>query len=165
MGRETAPAGQAVRRRPVVDVYTDGACRGNPGPGGWAAILLYGQHRRELSGGERLTTNQRMELTAAIEALKALRRPCRVRIHSDSAYVVNAFLRSWVRRWQANGWRTAAGKPVDNQDLWQELLRVSQAHEVEWIKVAGHAGDPWNERADALARAAIPNGTGPGGAA
>ena len=145
-----------------MDVYTDGACRGNPGPGGWAAVLLYGEHRRELSGGERCTTNQRMELTAAIEALKALRRPCRVRIHSDSAYLVNAFRLGWVQRWQANGWRTAAGKAVDNQDLWLELLRVSQPHDVEWVKVTGHAGDVWNERADELARAAIPDGTAPG---
>nr|MBO2477655.1 ribonuclease HI [Bacillota bacterium] len=146
----------------MVDVYTDGACRGNPGPGGWAAVLLYGEHRRELSGGERCTTNQRMELTAAIEAFKALRRPCRVRIHSDSAYLVNAFRLGWVERWQANGWRTAAGKPVENQDLWMELLRVSRPHRVEWVKVAGHAGDVWNERTDELARAAIPNGAGPG---
>ncbi|HEY8418320.1 MAG TPA: ribonuclease HI [Limnochordales bacterium] len=145
----------------MVEVYTDGACRGNPGPGGWAAVLLWGEHRRELSGGERQTTNQRMELTAAIEALKALRRPCRVRIHSDSAYLVNAFRRGWVERWQANGWRTADKKPVENQDLWQELLRVSRGHQVEWVKVTGHAGDPWNERADELARAAIPDGGAP----
>jgi|SRR5690606_15757375 len=149
-----------MSRSDVVDIYTDGACRGNPGPGGWAAILLWKGHRRELRGGERHTTNQRMELTAAIEGLKALRRPCRVRIHSDSAYLVNAFRRGWVRRWQGNGWRTAAGKPVENQDLWQELLRVSRDHQVEWVKVAGHAGDPLNERADALARSAIPNGNG-----
>jgi len=103
-----------------------------------------------------------MELTAAIEALKGLRRPCRVRIHSDSAYLVNAFRLGWVERWQANGWRTAAGKPVENQDLWMELLRVSRPHRVEWVKVAGHAGDVWNERTDELARAAIPNGAGPG---
>ncbi|OUM98527.1 MAG: ribonuclease HI [Firmicutes bacterium ZCTH02-B6] len=149
---------------PVVDVYTDGACRGNPGPGGWAAVLLYGEHRRELSGGERSTTNQRMELTAAIEAIRALRRPCHVRIHSDSAYLVNAFQRGWVQRWQANGWRTAAGKAVENQDLWRELLWVMRPHRVDWVKVAGHAGDVWNERADQLARAAVPSDPGPDGA-
>jgi len=145
---------------PHADIYTDGACSGNPGPGGWAAILLYKGHQRELSGGEPVTTNQRMELRAAIEGLKALKRPARVRLHSDSAYLVNAFRQSWVRRWQANGWRTAAKQPVANQDLWQELLRAMEAHQVEWVKVTGHADDEWNNRADALARAAIPKAPG-----
>jgi len=160
VGRDGRSASAGDDRRPAVDIYTDGACRGNPGPGGWAAVLLFGEHRRELSGGESHTTNQRMELTAAIESLKALKRPCRVRMHSDSAYVVNAFRLGWVRRWQANGWRTAAGKPVDNQDLWLQLLDVLRSHQVEWVKVAGHSGDPWNERADQLARAAIPGEQG-----
>lgn len=148
---------------PEVDIYTDGACSGNPGPGGWAAILLYKGHKREISGGEQRTTNQRMELRAAIEGLKALKRPAAVRLHSDSAYLVNAFRQGWVRRWRDNGWLTAAKKPVSNQDLWQELLRVMASHRVEWVKVAGHADDEWNNRADELARAAIP--AAPAGAA
>lgn len=141
---------------PEVDIYTDGACRGNPGPGGWAAILLYKGHKREISGGEAETTNQRMEIQAAIEGLKALKRPAKVRLHSDSAYLVNAFRQGWIERWQANGWVTAAKKPVSNKELWQELLRVMKPHQVEWVKVVGHADDEWNNRADELARAAVP---------
>lgn len=141
---------------PEVDIYTDGACRGNPGPGGWAAVLLYKGHKREISGGEAETTNQRMEIQAAIEGLRALKRPARVRLHSDSAYLVNAFRQGWIRRWRANGWVTAAKKPVSNKELWQELLRVMAPHRVEWVKVEGHADDEWNNRADALARAAVP---------
>lgn len=141
---------------PVVDIYTDGACRGNPGPGGWAAILLYKGRKKELSGGEASTTNQRMELRAAIEGLKALKRPAKVRLRSDSAYLVNAFRKGWVRRWQANGWRTVDKKPVSNKELWEELLRVMAPHQVEWIKVVGHADDEWNNRADELARASVP---------
>lgn len=137
-----------------VDIYTDGACSGNPGPGGWAAILLYGDHRKEISGAEQSTTNQRMELRAAIEGLKALRRPVQVRLHSDSSYLINAFNQGWIERWQKNGWQTAAKKPVSNKDLWQQLLTAARHHEVEWIKVRGHADDEWNNRADALARAA-----------
>lgn len=139
---------------PVVDIYTDGACSGNPGPGGWGAILLYNEHKREIQGGEPHTTNQRMEIQAAISALNALKRPARVRLHSDSAYVINAFRQGWLQRWQRTGWQTAAKKPVQNQDLWQKLLEAQAPHEVEWIKVRGHADDEWNNRADALARAA-----------
>lgn len=135
-------------------IYTDGACSGNPGAGGWAAVLRYGEHEKEISGGAPETTNQRMELTAAIEALKALKRPCRVRIYSDSAYLVNAFLQGWLERWQRNGWRNSKGDPVENRDLWEELLRLTALHEVEWVKVKGHADDKVNNRCDALARAA-----------
>lgn len=142
---------------PEVDIYTDGACRGNPGPGGWAAILLHKQHKREISGGERDTTNQRMEIRAAIEGLKALKRPAKVRLHSDSAYLVNAFRQGWVRRWRSNGWVTSTKKPVSNQDLWQELLDTMRPHQVEWVKVVGHADDEWNNRADELARGAVPS--------
>jgi ribonuclease HI len=138
-----------------VIIYTDGACSGNPGPGGWAAILLYGGHRKELSGAVAVTTNQRMELTAALEALKALKEPCRVKLYSDSAYLVNAFQEGWIKRWQENGWRTAKKEPVENQDLWQELLRVASQHQVEWVKVTGHSDNEENNRCDVLARAAI----------
>lgn len=143
------------RRLSRVDIYTDGACSGNPGPGGWAAILMYGRHRKELSGAEADTTNQRMELRAAVEGLKALRRPVRVRLHSDSAYLINAFSQGWIERWQRNGWQTAGKKPVSNKDLWQQLLQAAAPHVVEWVKVKGHADDEWNNRADALARAAV----------
>ena len=138
-----------------VDIYTDGACSGNPGPGGWAAILLYGAHQKEISGSEAETTNQRMELRAAVEGLKALTRPVRVRLHSDSAYLINAFQRGWIDRWQRNGWQTAGKKPVSNKDLWEQLVEAARPHEVEWIKVKGHADDEWNNRADELARAAV----------
>ena len=137
-----------------VDVYTDGACLGNPGPGGWAAILIYGEHTKELSGWERQSTNQRMELTAAIRALAALKRPCRVRVHSDSAYLVNAFRLGWVDRWRRTGWRTKAKTDVENRDLWEELIRLVEKHEVEWVKVKGHGDDERNNRCDELARAA-----------
>lgn len=139
----------------TVDIYTDGACSGNPGPGGWAAILLYGDKRKDVSGAEPSTTNQRMELRAAIEGLKALHRPVRVRLHSDSSYVINAFKQGWLQRWQRNGWQTAGKKPVSNKDLWEQLLAAAAKHDVEWIKVRGHADDEWNNRADALARAAV----------
>ncbi len=139
-------------------IYTDGACSGNPGPGGWGAILMTGEHRRELSGFEPQTTNNRMEIMAAIEALRALKYPCRVRLYSDSAYLVNAFKQNWLTNWQRNGWRNAKKDPVENQDLWRELLNVAAAHEVEWIKVKGHADNPHNNRCDELARAAIAAG-------
>jgi ribonuclease HI len=139
--------------RPLVTIHTDGACSGNPGPGGWAAILRYESHEREISGGEPHTTNQRMELRAAIEGLCALGRPCRVRLHSDSAYLVNCFQQRWYENWRANGWKTRKKTPVENRDLWEELVRLAGVHDVSWIKVAGHAGDPLNERCDALARA------------
>jgi ribonuclease HI len=132
-----------------VIIYTDGACSGNPGPGGWAAILIYGRHVKELSGGERQTTNNRMELTAVIEALKALKEPCRVKVYSDSAYIVNCFHEKWYVKWEKTGFKK-------NPDLWQELLRLVRMHEVEFVKVKGHSDDELNNRCDALARAAIP---------
>jgi ribonuclease HI len=140
--------------KPLVEIHTDGACSGNPGPGGWAAILRYGDHEREISGGEPHTTNQRMELLAAIRALQALRKPARVKLHSDSAYLVNCFRQRWHENWARNGWLTKQKTPVTNRDLWEELVRLSKIHDVEWVKVAGHAGDPLNERADELAREA-----------
>ena len=134
-----------------VEVYTDGACSGNPGPGGWGAVLLYGRHEKELYGGQREpTTNNRMELTAAIEALEHLTRPSVVRLHTDSTYVRSGIM-SWLAGWQRNGWRTSDRKPVKNADLWQRLATAVARHEVEWLWVKGHAGDPGNERADALA--------------
>lgn len=137
-----------------VDIYTDGACLGNPGPGGWAAILIYGEHAKELSGGERQSTNQRMELTAAIRALEALKRPCSVRLYSDSAYLVNAFRQGWVDRWQRTGWKTKAKTDVENRDLWERLIQLAEEHQVEWVKVKGHADDERNNRCDQLAREA-----------
>ena len=139
-----------------VQIYTDGACSGNPGPGGWAAILIEDGNEIELSGGESHTTNQRMELTGPIEGLRALTGRRAVAIHSDSAYVVNCFRDKWYLRWRANGWRNAQKKPVENRDLWEALLELVEKHDVTWHKVAGHSGHPLNDRADALARAAIP---------
>jgi ribonuclease HI len=133
-----------------VEAFTDGACRGNPGPGGWGAVLRFGDREHELAGGEPNTTNNRMELTAAIEALKALKRPCRVALYTDSTYVRNG-ITQWLPAWRARGWRTADKKPVKNQDLWEVLAALAQRHEVEWHWVRGHAGHPENERADALA--------------
>jgi ribonuclease HI len=134
-----------------VEVYTDGACSGNPGPGGWGALLSYGAHTRELCGGDGgLTTNNRMELIAAIEALEALSRPSRVRLHTDSTYVRSG-ITLWLPGWKRNGWRTADKKPVKNADLWQRLDAAAARHRVEWRWVKGHAGNPGNERADALA--------------
>lgn len=141
--------------RPQVDIYTDGACSGNPGPGGWAAILLSGGHEKIISGGVPATTNNRMELTAAIEALKCLKKPCQVRLFSDSAYLVSAFNQGWLQNWQRNGWKNAANDPVSNPDLWQELLAASNPHRMEWIKVKGHADNPYNNRCDKLAVAQI----------
>ncbi len=137
-----------------VEIFTDGACSGNPGPGGWAAILRYGAVEKELSGFEPMTTNNRMEMTAAIRALEALKRPCRVRLFSDSRYLRDGITK-WIVAWKARGWRTADKKPVKNLDLWQRLEAAAAPHEVEWHWVRGHAGHPENERADALARAAI----------
>ena len=134
-----------------VVIYTDGACRGNPGPGGWGAVLLSGQHEREIWGGEAATTNNRMELTAAIEALEALKRPCRVELHTDSKYV-QAGISEWLPRWQARGWKTASKSAVKNEDLWRRLDTARQRHQVDWRWVKGHAGHELNERADALAR-------------
>jgi len=134
-----------------VDIYTDGACSGNPGPGGWGAVLRYGDTERELSGGEADTTNNRMELMAAIRALEALTRPVTARIHTDSTYVKDGITR-WIDQWKARGWRTAAKKPVKNKDLWRRLETAMESHDVDWHWVKGHAGHPENERADALAR-------------
>lgn len=139
----------------TVTIYTDGACSGNPGPGGWGCVLLHGERRKDLSGGEKLTTNQRMELMAAVQALSALKQPCRVCLHSDSAYLINAFQQGWLDNWQKNGWKNSKKQPVENQDLWQELLRLAAIHQIEWIKVKGHAGDKYNEVCDQLARNAI----------
>ena len=133
-----------------VDIFTDGACSGNPGPGGWGAVLLSGGHEKELCGGERDTTNNRMELTAAIEALEALTEPCQVTLTTDSTYVRDGITR-WLANWKQNGWRTAAKKPVKNQELWQKLDRQASRHDVIWKWVKGHSGHPENERADMLA--------------
>ncbi len=138
-----------------VIVYTDGACRGNPGPGGWGALLKYRGAEKTLSGGEAETTNNRMELKAVIEALRALSRECAVEIHTDSTYVKNG-ITQWLPRWKRNGWRTAGRRPVKNQDLWLELEALAARHDVSWHWVKGHSGHPDNELADVLARAAIP---------
>ncbi|MCL4486148.1 MAG: ribonuclease HI [Nitrospirae bacterium] len=138
-----------------VDLYTDGACSGNPGPGGWGALLSCRGRERELSGGEPATTNNRMELMAVIAGLSALKKPCRVTVHTDSQYVKNG-MTSWIRGWKKNGFRTASGSPVKNEDLWRELDRLSQIHEVVWKWVRGHDGHVENERVDSLARKAIP---------
>ena len=139
----------------LVDVFTDGACSGNPGPGGWGAILRYGAVEKELSGGETLTTNNRMELMAAISALEALKGTVNVRLHTDSQYVKNG-ITSWIHNWKRSGWKTADKKPVKNADLWQRLDAALKDHKIEWIWVKGHNGHDENERADVLARAAIP---------
>ena len=135
---------------PQVEIFTDGACKGNPGPGGWGAILRSNGKERELSGGESPTTNNRMELMAAIEALKALKKPCRVQLWTDSNYVRDGITR-WIHGWRRNGWKTADRKPVKNAELWQALLDAAAPHRIEWHWVKGHAGHPENERADALA--------------
>jgi ribonuclease HI len=138
----------------VVEVFTDGACKGNPGPGGWGAWLRYGEREKELFGGEPHTTNNRMELTAVIRALEALRRPSRVRIHTDSQYVKNG-ITVWIRDWKKRGWRTADRRPVKNEDLWRELDQLASRHEVKWVWVRGHSGHDGNERADALANRGV----------
>lgn len=139
-----------------VTLYTDGACSGNPGAGGWGAVLLYGENRAELSGGEAETTNNRMELTAVVKGLERLKYPCKVAIYSDSAYVVNAFTQGWISNWEKNGWKKADNKPVLNVELWQKLLDLTKLHHVRFCKVKGHADDELNNRCDELARAAIP---------
>ena len=138
-----------------VTVYTDGACSGNPGPGGWGAILMYGEHQKELSGYMPETTNNRMEVFAAIQALSLLKQACCVTIYSDSAYLVNAIEKGWLRNWQRNGWKTASKQPVENQDLWRLLLTLLNAHDVRFVKVRGHADNPFNNRCDALATGEI----------
>ena len=143
-------SGEAEPGPTPVEIFTDGACKGNPGPGGWGAILRFGSAEKELSGGEPPTTNNRMELTAAIRALALLTRPCAVTIHTDSKYVMDGLTR-WIHGWQRNGWKTADKKPVKNAELWQELSALTKAHRIEWRWVKGHAGHPENERADRLA--------------
>lgn len=155
-----AGAGQSLQQ---VVVYTDGAARGNPGNGGYGAVLLYtdpagGEHRKELSAGYRLTTNNRMELLAVIVALEALLRPCAVEVHSDSQYVVNAFKQHWIEGWIKRGWKTANKQPVKNVDLWQRLLNAKAPHQVSWVWVKGHAGHELNERCDELATTAADGG-------
>ena len=138
----------------MIEIYTDGACRGNPGPGGWGALLMMGEHEKELSGAELLTTNNRMELTAVIKALEALKRPVVARIYTDSQYVRRG-ITEWLSAWKARNWRTADKKPVKNQDLWERLEQVSAVHQLQWQWVPGHAGVPGNERVDRLANEAI----------
>ncbi|MGH8209571.1 MAG: ribonuclease HI [Steroidobacteraceae bacterium] len=138
----------------LVEIYTDGACRGNPGPGGWGALLSSGEHEKELSGAETLTTNNRMELTAVIRALEALQRPSEVRLFTDSEYVRRG-ITEWVRNWKARGWKTADRKPVKNQDLWERLDALAAGHRIDWRWVKGHSGVPGNERVDQLANEAI----------
>jgi len=133
-----------------VEIFTDGACKGNPGPGGWGAILRMGEHEKELAGGDPATTNNRMELMGAIAALRALKQPCRVTLHTDSKYVIDGITK-WIFGWQRNGWKNAAKKPVANADLWQDLIAAAAPHHLEWVWVKGHDGHPENERADRLA--------------
>lgn len=141
-----------------VTIYTDGACSGNPGPGGWGAVLIHGDRRKEITGGSRQTTNNRMELTAALEALRNLKQPCRVKLHTDSAYLANCFKQKWYVNWERRGWVNSRNEPVENKDLWQQLLREVRKHEVEFVKVKGHSDVELNNRCDELARKAIPKG-------
>ena len=138
-----------------VTIYTDGACSGNPGPGGWGAILMYNGNKKELSGGNKDTTNNIMEITAVLEALKALKFSCEVDLYSDSAYVVNSFNQGWIYNWLKKGWKTASGEPVKNRELWEELYNLTQTHKVTFHKVKGHADNEFNNRCDELARNAI----------
>ena len=135
----------------TVDIYTDGACSGNPGPGGFGAILMYKDNKKEISGFERDTTNNRMELTAAIEALELLKEPCEVNIYSDSSYLVNAFSKGWIYNWMKNGWKTESKDPVKNEDLWRRLAEKNRVHKIKFIKVKGHADNEYNNRCDFLA--------------
>lgn len=136
---------------PEVILYTDGACSGNPGPGGWGALLIWNGKRKELSGGHPETTNNRMEMRAVIEGLKALNRRCHVKIHSDSALIINSFTKGWIENWQKKGWKKSNKKPVENRELWEEMLKAAKPHRVSWIKVKGHSDDELNNRVDALA--------------
>ena len=140
-----------------VIIYTDGACSGNPGPGGWGAILMYQGNKKDISGGKSNTTNNVMELTAVIEALKLLKYPCEVELYSDSAYVVNAFIQKWIDNWMKNNWKTSNKEPVKNQELWKELYDLTQIHRVKFIKVKGHSDNEFNNRCDELARNEIKN--------
>ena len=139
-----------------VTIYTDGACSGNPGPGGWAAVLIAGEHKKEISGGEKTTTNNIMELTAILEGLKALKEPCEVDLYSDSAYSVNAFNQGWIWNWIKKGWKTSSGEPVKNRKIWEEILQLTKIHKVTFHKVKGHSTNELNNRCDELARNAIP---------
>ena len=138
-----------------VIIYTDGACSGNPGKGGWGAILMYGDLKKEISGANPNTTNNQMELTAPIEALKLLKKPCKVTVYSDSAYLVNAFTNGWIKNWKRNGWKTADKKDVKNKELWLEIDKFMQVHDITWIKVKGHSDNEYNNRCDEMAVAAI----------
>ena len=140
-----------------VTIYTDGACSGNPGPGGWAAVLIYNENRKEISGAKKETTNNIMELTAVIEALKLLKYPCEVDLYSDSAYVVNGFNQGWIYNWKKNNWKTSSKEPVKNKEIWEELYNLSKIHKVNFIKVKGHSTNELNNRCDELAREAIKN--------
>lgn len=142
-----------------VIVYTDGACSGNPGPGGWGVVLIYGRLRKEMSGFEPNTTNNRMELMAAVKGLQALKYSCDVELCSDSAYLINAWEKKWLEKWQRNGWQTSKKEPVENQELWQELLKQDKIHKIKWIKVKGHSDNKENNRCDELARNAIKQNT------
>lgn len=142
----------------AVTIYTDGACSGNPGPGGWAAILMFGEHERIITGYEKRTTNNRMEMLAVIEALNVLKEPVRAFVHTDSAYIANAFNENWIEGWLRRGWKTAGKKPVKNKDLWLRLLELTKIHAVEFVKVKGHADDELNNRVDALAVLALEDG-------
>ena len=144
-----------MNKKKQVTVYTDGACSGNPGPGGWGCVLIFGPHRKELAGAERESTNQRMELMAALRALEQLREPCHVLLHSDSAYLINGFIKGWLDKWEKNGWINSKRQPVENQDIWRPLREIARGHEIEWIKVKGHAGNIENERCDQLAKEAL----------
>ncbi|MCH8567007.1 MAG: ribonuclease HI [Balneolales bacterium] len=141
----------ATSLKPKVRMYTDGACSGNPGPGGWGVVLLWKEHQIELNGGEPATTNNRMEMRAVIEGLKRLKKSCEVTIFSDSALIINAFQKNWIGGWQKRGWLKADKKPVENKDLWLQMLDEMQRHSVSWVKVKGHSGVEFNERADRLA--------------
>ena len=136
-------------------IYTDGACSGNPGPGGWGAILMYNEHKKEISGANKETTNNIMELTAVVEALKLLKHECNVKIYSDSAYAINAFKNGWINNWMKNGWRTSSKEPVKNKELWMTLYDFTRIHNIEFIKVKGHSDNEYNNRCDELARNAI----------
>ena len=152
---DAATTGATVPPARIVEAFTDGACSGNPGPGGWGVVLRWGELEREMNGGEAQTTNNRMELMAAIEALRAMKRPTTIRIWTDSTYVRDGITK-WIHGWKRNGWKTAAKAPVKNADLWQQLDDLARVHKVDWQWVRGHDGHPENERADALARGGIP---------
>jgi ribonuclease HI len=139
-----------------VSIYADGACSGNPGPGGWGAVLIFGDQKKEISGSEeKTTTNNRMEMTALIEGLKLLKEPCLVKVYSDSAYLINAFKENWIGKWQRNGWVNSKKEQVENQDLWEQIIDLTASHQVEWNKIKGHAGNFLNERCDHLAKVEV----------